>query len=87
MKFNLGMDVNKMRKINLFVPKNTTRVNFFYLCLAFFLFYFFYNFHMKQEILVDNKIENKKKERKMSQKRERYAKNNTKVKKSKWLLF
>ena len=60
MKFNLSMDVKKKNEnINLFVPKNTTRVDFFLLMLSF-LFLFFCNFHMKQEILVDNKIENEK---------------------------
>ena len=57
MKFNLSMNVKKKDKnINLFVPKNATRVNIFTLAYLF----FFCDFHMKQEILVYNKIENKK---------------------------
>ena len=53
--------------------------------LDLFLFSIFYNFHKKQEILVDNKIgneKNKNNKKKKGQKCERYAKNNKKVKKS-----
>ena len=48
------------------------------------LFSIFYNFHKKQEILVDNMIGNEKNKnsKKKGQKCERYAKNNKKVKKS-----
>ena len=75
MKFNLSMDVKKKdENINLFVPKNTTRVDIFFTRAQLPFFIFFCNFHMKPEILVDNKIGNKIKITKMGQKRERYAK-------------
>ena len=50
------------------------------------LFSIFYNFHKKQEILIDNKIGNEKKNNKKmdknKSKRERYAKKNKKIKRS-----
>ena len=60
------------KKVKMICTQNTNKnENMFVLDL--FLFSIFYNFHKKQEILVDNKIENEniKITQKMGQKREK----------------
>ena len=64
MKFNLSMDVKKKTRISIFHTQKYDSGRYFLLVLSLFYIYIFCNFHMKQEILVDNKIENKNKNNK-----------------------
>ena len=57
------MDVKKVR-ISIYLYPKIQLESIFLLVLSFPFYYFFCNFHMKQEILVDNKIRNKKRDEK-----------------------